>query len=39
MDAWGFEYKGNIVWEKIRKDGYPDGRGVGFNISTGTITG
>ena len=30
MDAWGFEYKGNIVWEKIRKDGYPDGRGVGF---------
>ena len=30
MDAWGFEYKGNIVWEKIRKDGQPDGRGVGF---------
>ena len=30
MDAWGFEYKGNIVWEKIRKDGFPDGRGVGF---------
>ena len=30
MDAWGFEYKSNIVWEKIRKDGYPDGRGVGF---------
>ncbi len=30
MDAWGFEYKGNIIWEKIRKDGYPDGRGVGF---------
>lgn len=30
MDAWGFEYKGNIVWEKIRKDGGPDGRGVGF---------
>ena len=30
MDAWGFKYKGNIVWEKIRKDGEPDGRGVGF---------
>ncbi len=30
MDAWGFEYKSNIIWEKVRKDGYPDGRGVGF---------
>lgn len=30
MDAWGFKYKGNIVWHKIRKDGEPDGRGVGF---------
>jgi hypothetical protein len=30
MRAWGFEYKGNLVWEKIRKDGAPDGRGVGF---------
>ena len=30
MKAWGFEYKGNIVWEKVRKDGEPDGRGVGF---------
>ena len=30
MDAWGFEYKGNVVWEKVRKDGLPDGRGVGF---------
>lgn len=30
MQAWGFEYKANIVWEKIRKDGGPDGRGVGF---------
>lgn len=30
MKEWGFEYKGNIVWEKIRKDGGPDGRGVGF---------
>lgn len=30
MDAWGFTYKSNIVWHKIRKDGGPDGRGVGF---------
>lgn len=30
MEAWGFEYKSNIVWEKVRKDGGPDGRGVGF---------
>ena len=30
LDAWGFDYKSNIVWEKIRKDGGPDGRGVGF---------
>ena len=30
MKAWGFQYKGNIVWYKIRKDGGPDGRGVGF---------
>jgi len=30
MKAWGFDYKGNIVWHKVRKDGGPDGRGVGF---------
>ncbi len=30
MHAWGFAYKTNIVWHKIRKDGGPDGRGVGF---------
>ena len=30
MQAWGFTYKTNIVWYKIRKDGGPDGRGVGF---------
>ncbi len=30
MKSWGFEYKTNIVWEKVRKDGFPDGRGVGF---------
>lgn len=30
MKAWGFEYKTNLVWFKVRKDGGPDGRGVGF---------
>src|SRR3989475_8879843 len=30
MDAWGFTYKSNLVWYKVRKDGGPDGRGVGF---------
>lgn len=30
MKRWGFEYKTNLVWYKTRKDGGPDGRGVGF---------
>jgi len=30
MRAWGFSYKSNIVWHKLRKDGDSDGRGVGF---------
>lgn len=30
MEAWGFVYKSNLVWHKIRKDGGSDGRGVGF---------
>lgn len=30
MQSWGFSYKTNIVWHKVRKDGGPDGRGVGF---------
>jgi len=30
MRAWGFDYKSNIVWHKVRKDGGSDGRGVGF---------
>ncbi len=30
MQAWGFTYKTNLVWYKVRKDGGPDGRGVGF---------
>jgi N6-adenosine-specific RNA methylase IME4 len=30
LQAWGFQYKSNIVWHKVRKDGGSDGRGVGF---------
>lgn len=30
MEAWGFQYKSNLIWHKVRKDGGPDGRGVGF---------
>jgi N6-adenosine-specific RNA methylase IME4 len=30
MAAWGFTYKANLVWHKVRKDGGSDGRGVGF---------
>jgi N6-adenosine-specific RNA methylase IME4 len=30
MASWGFTYKTNLVWYKTRKDGGPDGRGVGF---------
>lgn len=30
MKAWGFTYKTNLIWYKVRKDGGPDRRGVGF---------
>lgn len=30
MEGWGFRYVSNLVWAKRRKDGGPDGRGVGF---------
>ena len=30
LNTWGFVYKTNLVWYKVRKDGGPDGRGVGF---------
>jgi N6-adenosine-specific RNA methylase IME4 len=30
MTTWGFAYKSNLVWHKVRKDGGSDGRGVGF---------
>ncbi len=30
MQSWGFVYKTNLVWYKVRRDGGPDRRGVGF---------
>jgi N6-adenosine-specific RNA methylase IME4 len=30
LEEWGFTYKSNIIWHKVRKDGGSDGRGVGF---------
>lgn len=30
LEQWGFRYKTNLVWHKVRKDGGSDGRGVGF---------
>jgi len=30
LRAWGFSYKSNIIWHKVRMDGGSDGRGVGF---------
>ena len=30
LETWGFEYKTNLIWHKVRKDGGSDGRGVGF---------
>jgi N6-adenosine-specific RNA methylase IME4 len=30
VEAWGFRYKSNLVWHKVRMDGGSDGRGVGF---------
>lgn len=30
MENWGFRYVSNVIWAKRRKDGGPDGRGVGF---------
>lgn len=42
MAEWGFQYKTNIVWRKIRKDGGSDGRGVGFyfrNVTENVLFG
>ena len=30
LRAWGFQYKSNLIWHKVRKDGGSDGGGVGF---------
>jgi N6-adenosine-specific RNA methylase IME4 len=30
MRRWGFAYKANLVWYKVRQDGGPDRRGMGF---------
>ncbi len=30
LENWGFVYKANLVWHKVRRDGGSDGRGVGF---------
>ena len=30
MKRWGFTYKTNLIWYKVRKDGGRDRRGVGF---------
>ncbi|MDE0050884.1 MAG: MT-A70 family methyltransferase [Rhodospirillales bacterium] len=30
LASWGFQYKTNLIWHKVRKDGGSDGRGVGF---------
>ena len=37
MKVWGFTYKTNLVWYKVRKDGGPDGRGVGFYFRNVTV--
>ena len=36
MEAWGFKYKTNIIWHKIRKDGESDNGGVGFYFRNST---
>lgn len=38
LDAWGFKYKTTLTWFKVRKDGGPDGRGVGFYFRNVTET-
>ncbi len=38
MGDWGFTYKTTLTWYKIRRDGGPDGRGVGFYFRNVTET-
>jgi len=30
LQEWGFTYKTNLIWHKVRKDGSPDANGVEF---------
>ena len=30
MTAWGFDYKSNLIWQKLRRDGQTHRGGVGF---------
>ena len=42
MSAWGFTYKTNLVWHKVRKDGGSDGRGCGHyfrNVTESVLFG
>lgn len=42
MQKWRFTYKTNLIWYKVRKDGGPDGRGVGFyfrNVTENVLFG
>ena len=42
LAAWGFAYKSNVIWHKVRKDGGSDGRGVGFyfrNVTESVLFG
>src|SRR5438270_5014872 len=36
MAAWGFQYKSNLVWHKVRKDGGAEGRAFGFYFRSST---
>jgi N6-adenosine-specific RNA methylase IME4 len=36
MEVWGFQYKANLIWHQIRRDGDPDGRGIGFYVRNTT---
>ncbi len=35
MEAWGFQYKTNVVWHKLRKDGGSDDRGAAYPVDSG----
>lgn len=36
MRAWGFDYKTNVIWHKIKRDGETHGGGVGFYFRNAT---